>query len=508
VDSLLAIFLARAFLPVLLHCLNNFVTPKILRQCNNTGKNARARNIANKESTIHTRFSSTLQSIPSMAPLLENIHKKISVMIADLTNSVATIQVNFSQEVEDVLKRVETVIMNSQDSSTISNQQQSSSEQINAKKSKKARQITGQENISKIYKILENNIAVKSTQPSGSTTAQPNTNIPNQEDLNRSSIIMQKMWLPNPNESTTLRNQKIQDDVFKVIEEIQGSLTVADREAILCTLMNAKENNRQLSEIRFDDIGSPRSRFNDSIRSMSSVTSPSLSIKYPADRFGQSFRSSIDYSAYDDNLPKDPKSRQIIANHLAQQRSQFQQSFVGKSMDIADARRFQDSYYQRDYFRNQPSSQMLSQQTSQPEDSLYSMSQVEGSVLRDFRERVHIENISPIRNANLLEQSLSVRQFPRITKEDFLDNKGVIRELVFSDVNPYSVSKEGYSGLTGDAMGLPERLEAPQVEDFRGYFAKQTPEEMNNNIEKLKGKNNTGNMEFCFKVCGTTKNKK
>jgi len=134
----------------------------------------------------------------------------------------------------------------------------------------------------------------------------------------------------------------------------------------------------------------------------------------------------------------------------------------------------------------------------------------EGSILRDFRERVQIENISPIKNAtNLLEKSLSTRNFPRITKEDFLD-KGVNRELVFSDVNPYSISKEGYSGITGgqmDAMGLPERLEALQVEDFKGYFAKQAErgEDMNNLSEKLKGKNN---LEFCFKVCGAAKMKK
>ena len=53
---------------------NNFVTPKILRQGNNNAnKNIRNRNInllANKESTLHTRFSSTLQSIPPMAPLV------------------------------------------------------------------------------------------------------------------------------------------------------------------------------------------------------------------------------------------------------------------------------------------------------------------------------------------------------------------------------------------------------------------------------------------------------
>ena len=412
-------------------------------------------------------------------------------MIADLANSVATIQFNFSQEVEDILKRVETIILNSQnsqDSSNISNNNQP------AKKSKKARQIAGQENISKIYKILENNIAVKSTQPS-SGGAGPQSNP--SEDLNRSSIIMQKMWVPNPNEST-LMNQKIQDDVLKVIEEIQGSLTVADREAILCTLINAKENNKQFNELKFDDFGSPRSKFTNSM--MSNFTSPSLSIKYPANRFGDSFRSSFDYSAavgYEDHLPKDPKSRQIIANHLAQQRSQFQQS-----MDIADARKYQDSYYQRDYFRNDKPSY----QSSQVEESIYSMSQ--GSVLRDFRERVQIENISPIKNAtNLLEKSLSTRNFPRITKEDFLD-KGVNRELIFSDVNPYSISKEGYSGITGgqmDAMGLPERLEALQVEDFKGYFAKQGGEDMMNQNEKLKGKNN---MEFCFKVCGATKLKK
>jgi len=56
---------------------NNFVTPKILRQCNNNAnKNIRNRNmnlLANKESTLHTRFSSTLQSIPPMAPLVNKL---------------------------------------------------------------------------------------------------------------------------------------------------------------------------------------------------------------------------------------------------------------------------------------------------------------------------------------------------------------------------------------------------------------------------------------------------
>jgi len=327
-------------------------------------------------------------------------------------------------------------------------------------------------NISKVYTILENNITPMNQQKKIIERKS------SKEKFEKSNRVVEKLWATDEIKES---HNKVENDLLRILQELQNSLTLSDREVVLNTLINAQEKGIDLNDIKLEELlAVPTCQSNN--LSVNGFT-PSLCLNRAA-HIQKDFGQLRNYSSYDRGIPIVSKSSQIIHNNLSQRAKELQMSIA--SHDIIDARKYLDSYYNRDYFRNE-SEECI-------ERSEMNSHVQEVSELRNFREKIMKENMSPI----LPQKEKSRHSRMNIFEEKILENfanERVIKENEWRE----NISKPDCEIKISSETNRTTNGEwhTSQIDSNKQGSIGKGEQDFENVRNKEKQ-----NPFFCFRVCG------
>ena len=414
---------------------------------------------------------------------MEPIQKKILGYITKTINDIKNFE--FENEIKKALRDIDNRLNSQQGDVSFSASQEKS---LNKEKSQRivsnqeTKRSKGEVSISKIYTILENNI----------TPNNQYKKINKKETikgLERNSRVIER---PGTHDEFRESKNKIEKDIFQMLQDLQNSLSLSDREMVLNTLMNVQERGFDLNDIKLEellDVQTHRSKD----QSLRNGFTPSLCMKYPL-HIHKDLGQYRNYSSYDRGLPMNSKSSRIINNNLSQQKYGPSQMNM-ESHDIIDARKYLDSYYDQEYFRNESENYI--------DCSIELNSQIhrEGSNFRSFHERILRENMSPI----LPQKDKSQSSRMNICGENIPENNDMRgKQVTETSTDKENVNYENISKPESENKISSETNGTANLESY-GFQLNSNKQSV---IEKTGqgydfGKNKEKqNSLFCFRVCG------